>query len=258
MTEPPTPLTPAREAEIGARRAAITDAPWGNTRDVDGQYTVQAGARATLTEGFASSGDVARIIGDDDEARYRRADFIAQAPRDIDALFAEIDRLRRAYVFDTAELKIEVDRLRARVAELEAELVGARSSVDRVRALHEQLGGRGEDAYCYVCSDHGDIDWPCATVAAIDDTPYRCSLHGSSCDQDPTQAHIMRPVVAERGERPLLDPRSFDRPGQRAAARMLNADAECGSLPDGDEPGMCVLARGHSGACTSHPDGGDR
>lgn len=108
----PDPLTPELEAEIGARRAAVTDAPWGSTRDLDGQYTVQAGARVTLTEGFASSGDVARIIGEDDELRYRRADFIARSPRDIDALFAEIDRLRRAYIFDTAELKLEIDRLR--------------------------------------------------------------------------------------------------------------------------------------------------
>ncbi|HET6633472.1 MAG TPA: hypothetical protein VFH77_00440, partial [Streptomyces sp.] len=61
---------------------------------------------------------------------------------------------------------------------------------------------------------------PCATVAAIAPPADRCALHGPSCDGDMEQAHIMQPA-----ERPLLDPRSFDRPGQRAAARMLNAEA---------------------------------
>lgn len=41
------------------------------------------------------------------------------------------------------------------------------AQLSRVRALHV----RDEDAnYCTVCSNHGDINWPCATIAAIDDT----------------------------------------------------------------------------------------
>lgn len=120
----------------------------------------------------------------------------------------------------TCEAVKERDELRARVAGLEAELVAARSALDRVRAVHERIGGPGDDAFCYVCSNHGDIEWPCRTVAAIDPPASRCVLHGPSCDGDMEQAHIMQPA-----ERPLLDPRSFDRPGQRAAARMLNAEA---------------------------------
>ncbi|MGY5127329.1 hypothetical protein [Streptomyces nigrescens] len=39
------------------------------------------------------------------------------------------------------------------------------AALDRVRALHEYI----EDAdYCDVCSNHGDIAWPCATIAALD------------------------------------------------------------------------------------------
>jgi len=88
------PPAPDREQEIRARRAAITDAPWGVYRDLDGQYTVQAGAYVTLTEGFASSGDVATVLGDDDAHRYHRSEFVARAPRDIDDLLALVDRLK--------------------------------------------------------------------------------------------------------------------------------------------------------------------
>lgn len=109
---------------------------------------------------------------------------------------AEVDRKRAAL----SEACDQIAELEARVAELEAELVSVRSSVDRVRAVHEQLGGTGEDAFCYVCSNHGDIDWPCRTVAAIDNTPYRCTLHGDACDGDLTQAHIMQPAP-KAGER---------------------------------------------------------
>ncbi|HET6634405.1 MAG TPA: hypothetical protein VFH77_05190 [Streptomyces sp.] len=96
----------------------------------------------------------------------------------------------------------------------------AAQALDRVRAVHERIGGPGDDAFCYVCSNHGDIDWPCATVAAIAPPADRCALHGPSCDGDMEQAHIMQPAQS-----PLLDPKSFDRPGQRAAARTLNAEA---------------------------------
>jgi len=55
---------------------------------------VQAGAYITLTDGFASSGDVARVLGDDGAQRYARSKFIGRAPRDIDDLFALVDQLR--------------------------------------------------------------------------------------------------------------------------------------------------------------------
>lgn len=43
--------------------------------------------------------------------------------------------------------------------------INAHEAIDRVRALHT----RDEDAdYCTVCSNHGDVQWPCATIAALD------------------------------------------------------------------------------------------
>ncbi|MFH9426038.1 hypothetical protein [Streptomyces sp. NPDC017529] len=40
----------------------------------------------------------------------------------------------------------------------------AAAALNRVRALHT----RNEDAgYCDLCADHGDVDWPCATIAAL-------------------------------------------------------------------------------------------
>ncbi|MFF7411612.1 hypothetical protein [Streptomyces lydicus] len=39
------------------------------------------------------------------------------------------------------------------------------NALDRVRSLHQH----NEDAgYCDLCSKHGDITWPCATIAALD------------------------------------------------------------------------------------------
>ena len=122
-TGDPTPaLSPEREQEIRDRRAAIVDTPWGSRRDLEGQYTVQADAFVTFEDGFASSGDVASIIGDTESERYRRAGFVARAPRDIDALLAEIERLRaardrfEAILNDTSRLAgrqaNEVERLR--------------------------------------------------------------------------------------------------------------------------------------------------
>lgn len=96
-TEPSQPMTAEQLQEIQTRRDAINDTPWGTRRDENGHYTVQAGAKITPTEGFASSGTVAHIATtEDDEHGYRRADFIARAPRTIDALLAENNRLQRA------------------------------------------------------------------------------------------------------------------------------------------------------------------
>lgn len=89
----------------------------------------------------------------------------------------------------------------------------------------------------------------------------RCVLHGSSCDGDLEQAHIMQPA-----ERPVLDPKSFDRPGQRAAARMLNADrqrpvtlatscANCGHTLNWHD-GACVAGRDEECGCTNFTTAG--
>lgn len=139
-TEPP---TEQQLAEIRARREAITDAPWGSRGDLDGRQTVQAGAWVTMTEGFASTGDVANVLGDTDEQRYRRANFISQAPYDIDRLHAEVDRLR------------------ARVAELER-------AQREIRALHiDSVIGPCPtcfDADDYVAGGDGLVPWPCPTA----------------------------------------------------------------------------------------------
>lgn len=37
-----------------------------------------------------------------------------------------------------------------------------------VRDLHERRDSDTGQAYCDVCSNHGDTDWPCATIRALD------------------------------------------------------------------------------------------
>lgn len=44
----------------------------------------------------------------------------------------------------------------------------ANAALARVRALHERRVDAGGEGYCYLCSDHGDISWPCKTVKAIE------------------------------------------------------------------------------------------
>ncbi|MEU5824879.1 hypothetical protein [Streptomyces sp. NPDC047803] len=47
-----------------------------------------------------------------------------------------------------------------------AEQLGA---AQRVRNLHERRETEdGTGAYCDLCSSHGDINWPCATIRALD------------------------------------------------------------------------------------------
>ena len=59
----------------------------------------------------------------------------------------------------------ETTELPDTTAALEAELVEVRSQIDRVRDLHTRYEGGGS---CEVCSNHGDVQWPCATLRALD------------------------------------------------------------------------------------------
>ncbi|MEV4424021.1 hypothetical protein AB0K23_01330 [Streptomyces sp. NPDC049602] len=81
----------------------------------------------------------------------------------------------------------QIERLRQRAEEAEAALDavqgdrdgwrdrahGYRTAVNAVRRLHER---EPEAGYCAVCSNHGDITWPCATIRALD-------AHTNSKDQ---------------------------------------------------------------------------
>lgn len=60
------------------------------------------------------------------------------------------------------------DWARALVAS-QADKTQAEASIVRVRALHERMEGYGDFDYCDVCSNHGDIRWPCATIRAIEE-----------------------------------------------------------------------------------------
>lgn len=40
-------------------------------------------------------------------------------------------------------------------------------AVDRVLALHHRIDASDDSWLCEVCSNHGDVFWPCATVKAV-------------------------------------------------------------------------------------------
>lgn len=72
----------------------------------------------------------------------------------LDQLYARGDTYRDAW--HTARDRARKERRRAERAE---------ATLTAVRALHER---DPEADYCDVCSNHGDITWPCATIAALD------------------------------------------------------------------------------------------
>jgi hypothetical protein len=47
---------------------------------------------------------------------------------------------------------------------------GRPGDAQAVRDLHERRDSDTGKDYCDVCSNHGDIDWPCATIRALDGT----------------------------------------------------------------------------------------
>ncbi|WP_330479937.1 hypothetical protein OG301_39030 (plasmid) [Streptomyces platensis] len=79
----------------------------------------------------------------------------------------ELDRLRKHVDRRGAILRSMVrgeEQTLAAVVKACKERDAAQAALERVRALHQY----NEDAgYCDVCSNHGDIAWPCATIAAL-------------------------------------------------------------------------------------------
>ena len=73
---------------------------------------------------------------------------------------------------DLTRLYDRLDYLAGYAATLETYATEQRESAERaeaalnaVRALHQQQPDAG---YCDMCSNHGDITWPCATIRALD------------------------------------------------------------------------------------------
>ncbi|TXJ78588.1 hypothetical protein E2C11_16405 [Streptomyces lavendulae] len=80
---------------IQACKDAATPGPWGAYRDLAGVITIQARPRTTIRRGHEHDGDIATLATDRAAAEsYANAHFITHAPEHIDALVAEVRRLR--------------------------------------------------------------------------------------------------------------------------------------------------------------------
>lgn len=90
------PLSEASLAEIRAREAAATPGHWGTHYDGQGTYSIEAQPRLIPGHGNTSEGLIATIReADDDPAQaYRNAEFIARGRTDFHTLLNEVDRLR--------------------------------------------------------------------------------------------------------------------------------------------------------------------
>lgn len=187
MTDPtPTPpLTPRQDAAVRplgtpARGDAGMESPEGATG-------TQAGAQR-----------LARMTADTvtDDALDALYAELAEAERRADAAMAVADTERAAQRHDMGEAWAEVARLRSALHEaltlapddvswavghraaLVVENARLRGERDRARriavALEQQLAAvaalhtHNTDAdYCDLCANHGDIQWPCATIRAL-------------------------------------------------------------------------------------------
>lgn len=180
-----TPMSRAQLAEIRARRDAMADVPWGTYRDLGGHYTVQAGAYVSATTGFESSGDVARVIAESEEQGFQRVTFIARAPGDIDALLAEVERLRD-------EVKLLHRSVDDQLETIQEAALGLAERGDELERLRGELAARltraevlrgAADHLSESCPDHSDaeevwMDCPCEWADA---------LHSLADESDPAE-----------------------------------------------------------------------
>ena len=122
-----TPMTPEREQEIRAREQAATPGPWEECPSYGTDFYAYLGGSYLRGVGSLTFGE-----GEDAEADLV---FTLNARQDVPALLAEVDRLR------------------ARGAELEAQRAA-------VLALHRK---HDDSDHCFI----DDEAWPCQTRTAL-------------------------------------------------------------------------------------------
>jgi hypothetical protein len=138
---------PTTDAGLRERlRAALWEAARESSGEVYARPDALADALLPVVEQHVA-GETTRLRTELDYWRQARDHWHQEA-------FREVDAREKAEVAMTV-LGPELDRLAA--------------EVDRVRALHVRADA-GDGAYCQLCADGGDIHWPCATIAALDDT----------------------------------------------------------------------------------------
>lgn len=82
----------------------------------------------------------------------------------LDRLYAERDELRTRFQNQAQAATELIDQLRT----TEEKLVAARSTIDRVRALHQRWDASpGDCAHC-ITGPGNLVPWPCPTIQALD------------------------------------------------------------------------------------------
>lgn len=135
-------MTPEQLSEIEARLRAATPGPW--TKDPRGGGVVRGSTLIEFVRG-SSYTQVALAVGlHEKEAggQEENATFIANAPADIAALIAEVERLRRH--LDGAQLSLQSvgavrDHFEAEANEARAQLEAVTRERDRYRAALEHI-----------------------------------------------------------------------------------------------------------------------
>ncbi|MFD7661304.1 hypothetical protein [Streptomyces sp. NPDC059788] len=150
-------------------------------------------------------------------------------------------------------LKRNIRRSRNQVDGYDEALNTTNAAAARVRALHVRNEVAG---YCNLCAEHGDIGWPCATIAALDKPgesegmPVPLQHTGGNAEDCP----LCKPEIDKTVLYPWICTGHTAKP----------ACAECGHLADehteGDDPtspGQCqqCVARGRTppGTTTARP-----
>lgn len=71
----------------------------------------------------------------------------------------------------------ELERFREERSAVDEIIVDGAMTAHRIRKLHA-CAGFGEEQHCVLCVLHGEHEWPCLTVKALD--PWRWTEGGSN------------------------------------------------------------------------------
>lgn len=73
--------------------------------------------------------------------------------------------------------RIELERLREERRAVDEIISDGQMTAHRIRRLHN-IDGFGNEQHCVLCVQHGEQEWPCLTVKALD--PWRWTTEGAN------------------------------------------------------------------------------
>ena len=145
---------------IKERLAAATPGPWKAKEDSWDGYSV------VIDDNGPGVSIIAEQIGQGEDGGRGDAEFIANAPEDIAALVAEVERLRATIHVLTSERDSALERNNDLIEQSEKQ----QSRLSAVENLHRRSTYKSDDPYCETCyqAPYGYAPYPCPTICALE------------------------------------------------------------------------------------------